>query len=227
MKNPLVVGYKGEIGSFILNGLLQFMPKANNIWCLDVNNNLYEEIERIKLADVIFLCVPIEETARWIAERKGLLKGKILIEQTSVKYYLFEAKNIKGRIKDVDILSMHILFRPSATLPTDRCIALIDHNKWNEELLGFIDYLCTENCFYYADYKEHDMDMAVQQTLVHKVLVTLDNLIQDDQNITFMSKRVKELAQRIKSGNSTLYGIIQNSKYKRQALAKFRKAISE
>ena len=28
MENPLVVGYKGQIGSFILNGLLRMMPKA-------------------------------------------------------------------------------------------------------------------------------------------------------------------------------------------------------
>ena len=35
-KSPLVVGYKGEIGSFILQGLLRTMPKALDILCYDI-----------------------------------------------------------------------------------------------------------------------------------------------------------------------------------------------
>ena len=47
MNNPLVCGYKGEIGSFILSGLLKVMPKALDIWCVDVNETESEVIDRI------------------------------------------------------------------------------------------------------------------------------------------------------------------------------------
>ena len=62
-KNPLVVGYKGEIGSFILQGLLKTMPKAKDIWCFDINETEKDKIARIKKADYIFLCVPLQDTA--------------------------------------------------------------------------------------------------------------------------------------------------------------------
>jgi prephenate dehydrogenase len=84
MKQPLVIGYKGEIGSFILGGLLRLMPKALDIWCTDINETDEEVANRIKVSDVIFLCVPLQLTMSWILKHKLLLKDKILIEQCSL-----------------------------------------------------------------------------------------------------------------------------------------------
>jgi hypothetical protein len=95
MKHPLVVGYKGEIGSFILSGLLRVMPKALNIWCTDVNESDEEVASRIKIADVIFLCVPLQSTLNWLLKFKNLLKDKTIIEQCSLKEGLFENESIK------------------------------------------------------------------------------------------------------------------------------------
>ena len=66
MKQPLVIGYKGEIGLFILMGLIKIMAKALDIWCVDINETKEEVEQRIKIADTIFLCVPLETTLEWL-----------------------------------------------------------------------------------------------------------------------------------------------------------------
>jgi prephenate dehydrogenase len=109
-RQVLIVGYKGEIGSFILNGLLRVMPKALDIWCVDVNETEGETVERIKIADVIFLCVPIDVTLEWLVTYKMLLSKKMLLEQCSLKELVYKSKDIE----DLDIRSMYILFRPSS-----------------------------------------------------------------------------------------------------------------
>ena len=81
----MIVGYRGEIGSFILNGLLRVMPKALNIFCSDVNESEDEVVERIEKSDTIFLCVPMNKTIDWIVRYKELLKGKTILEQCSLK----------------------------------------------------------------------------------------------------------------------------------------------
>ena len=111
MKQPLVVGYKGEIGSFILNGLLRIMPKALDIWCVDINETYEETIQRIQIADVIFLCVPLQDTEAWLLKHKEQLSGKKIIEQCSLKEWIYENQ----KLRDLNIMSMHILFRPSQT----------------------------------------------------------------------------------------------------------------
>src|SRR5579871_357952 len=111
LQSPLVVGYKGEIGRFILACLLEDMPKANDILCVDVNNSEQDVLERLEKTDSIFLCVPLQATAEWLARYASRLAGKIVIEQSSVKAFLYE----DARFASLDFLSMHLLFRPSAT----------------------------------------------------------------------------------------------------------------
>ena len=52
---PMVVGYKGQIGRFILAGLLEHLPKANDIHCTDVSNSKQDVVERLEKADYVFL----------------------------------------------------------------------------------------------------------------------------------------------------------------------------
>lgn len=211
-KNPLVIGYKGEIGSFILNGLLRTMPKALNILCYDVNEVREEQVERIERADVIFLCLPMEETFKWFDLNRGLLRKKTIIEQCSLK------EEICLKIKELQkefgftLLSMHILFRPSATPnKEDKQVLLIKHLYWNalrkdiEEITNSAIYWC-ENC------KVHDKIMAKQQALVHRVLLSLDKCLYITHE-TYVTKKVKELVERIKNGDATLYSLIQQNKY--------------
>jgi len=61
MKRPLVVGYKGEIGSFILNGLLRIMPKALDIRKGDLK--LYRSIQSNK-----YLNKHLEETEKQLMD---------------------------------------------------------------------------------------------------------------------------------------------------------------
>jgi prephenate dehydrogenase len=216
-KSPLIVGYKGEVGSFILQGLIREMPKATNIWCFDINETEEEKIERINKSDYIFLCVPIQETVNWLIKYKFLLKDKIIVEQCSLKSIIYE----DNRINDLNFISMHILFRPSATPNKEdkRCLVLdMFKNKifvW--DLVKIID----SEVSFLSNYKQHDMLMAKKQALVHKVILALDKEIEDGVD-TYTSSVIKKLAERIKSGNKELYEFIQSNEFLPINIKKFK-----
>jgi len=225
MNSPLVVGYKGEIGSFILSGLLRIMPKASNIWCVDINDSDQEVIARVKMADVIFLCVPMQETMNWLLKYKIILKSNrtLVLEQCSLKEWLYNNDNLTG----LNIRSMHVLFRPSQTPDlTDRKVALFESQfapgtiNWisREEIRG----ITQSELVWYKDAQEHDKEMALQQALVHRTLLVLGKMLKGCSGSTYMSKRVIELCDRIKKGDIDLYKLIQENKYTPDALQELR-----
>jgi len=217
MNNPLVVGYKGEIGSFILNGLLRVMPKALNIWCVDVNETEAETKYRIKRSDVIFLCVPLKDTLPWLIINKPLLKGKIIIEQTSLKGWL----NHKV-VRDLDVISMHILFRPSQTPDfADRTVGLFKGEFSNMDI-ETIRSITQSKIIFFENVQQHDIRMAVQQALLHRTLLVLGRLLRECEGSTYISKKVLELEARIKKGNLDLYSAIQDNIFLPEALAAMR-----
>lgn len=229
-KSPLVVGYKGEIGSYILNGLLKTMPKALNIWCFDINESEKEKIERIKKSDVIFLCIPMQCTIDWLLKYKKQLKNKIIIEQTSVKGWL-DTKSFKKEFKNLNIFSMHLLFRPSATFDKkDKICFLINDNRFFKEVMS-INTMCefigkiTDCTFsWFRSYKEHDMLMARNQALVHKTILILHKMLGSvDIGSTYISRRIIELAKRIEQGDKTLYTLIQSNEFMKDASIAFEK----
>jgi prephenate dehydrogenase len=217
-KNPLVVGYKGEIGSFLLNGLLRTMPKALNIWCFDINESEEEKIDRIKKSDYIFLCVPIKDTVEWLMKYKPFLKDKIIIEQCSLKYIIHENKNIN----DLKYISMHLLFRPSATPDEkDRRCIVVGISKDNVEFTEQIQLMTKAQIIFLDTYTEHDKLMAEKQALIHKVLLALDKTI-DEGIDTYTSSQIRKLADRIKAGNQELYDFIQTNRYLSEVLVEFK-----
>ena len=218
-QSPLVVGYKGEIGSFILNGLLKTLPKANNIWCFDINESEEEKIERIRKSDYIFLCVPLQDTVEWLIKYKPYLENKIIVEQCSLKGLIFN----DNRINDLHYISMHLLFRPSATPNKEdrRCI-VIDEN--NYQFMLFADMLSEtldieiEPLYSYTD---HDETMAENQALVHRVILALVQTLKNPRVDTYVSRTIRDLARRIEEGDETLYKMIQENKYLDDVLVKF------
>jgi len=221
MKNPLIIGYKGEIGSFILTGLLRIMPKALNIWCVDTNETEEEVIERIKVSDVVFVCVPMEKTVDWIMQYRNLLRNKIIVEQCSLKEWIYD----DPRIRNFDIRSMHILFRPSQTPNLeDRKLGLFKH-QFLEEMPEQLGELTQSQVVWYKGAKEHDKEMAVQQALTHRTLLLLGNALKNCNSSTYISKRVLELSERIKKGNKGLYQLIQGNKYLPEQLEKIREGL--
>lgn len=224
MKNPLVIGYKGEIGRYILNGLLSCMPKASNIWCYDVNVEDHEAKQRIDAADVIFLCLPIEETTKFFVEYKYFLRGKTVVEQTSVKAWVPELKKELATTYGCELVSMHILFRPSTT-PNyeDHRIAVLGNKQSPGTTLvkNFVEQALKAKLIYIPTVAHHERMMAHQQALVHRVLLCLDACLPADYPDTYVSKRVRELSTRIRSGDSTLYSMIQSNIRLKDALRCF------
>ena len=221
MQNPLVIGYKGEIGSFILNGLLRVMPKALNIWCIDVNETKEEAKERIEKSDTIFLCVPIDKTVDWMIEHKELLKDKIIIEQASLKDKIRKDDRIKG----LDVRSMHILFRPSNTPNlADRKVGLV-RKDFDASTANIMANLTQSEVVWYEDVEEHDREMATAQALVHRTLLVLGDILGQCSGSTYVSKKVVELSDRIKQGDVGLYKAIQDNKRLPEQLNKLRSGL--
>ncbi len=225
-KNPLVVGHKGEIGKFIIHRLLDIMPKADNILCVDIKNSRKEVIDRIKKSDIIFLCVPIEYTGCWLDEFHKFLKNKLVVEQTSIKEWISRLHYDRG---EFNLISMHLLFKPSATLPADMRWAIIDtsqnpKSKWGEILDLVTEITYGGQCNIYDDIEAHDRDMATQQALLHRVILSIDELL-GDFGRTYIGLKIGELATRIKSMNPILFDRIQNNKYIPEVIEKFEKEI--
>jgi prephenate dehydrogenase len=197
------------------------------LWCVDVNSSNEEVSIRIAVSDVIFLCIPIDKTKDWILDKAQRLRGKTLIEQTSVKSWLKD-KQIREACKNykIKILSMHILFRPSSTPnKNDRHISLIwppSESHWNA--CGAYRFISSEinwkcGCGF-ETIEEHDRVMARQQALVHRVLLVLSCQAHWYPG-TYIGKRLTEISQRICSGDPVLYDIIQKNPYLESELKKF------
>jgi prephenate dehydrogenase len=217
LKNPLVVGYKGEIGSFILSGLLKVMPKALDIWCVDVNETEEEVRDRIDKSDMIFLCVPMEKTIEWLLEYRNDLNGKTIIEQCSLKNDIINDERLNG----LHILSMHILFRPSQTPnKDDRRLGLIK-NQFSREMESKLLEITDSYLVIYKDVEEHDKEMAIQQALTHRTLLLLGEALRGCNGSTYISKKVVELSDRISKGNPELYKKIQSNTHLKNYLRKF------
>ena len=223
MKNPLVVGYKGEIGSFILGGLLRVMPKALNIWCVDVNETVAEVSSRIEISDVIFLCLPMHKTIEWLEKYERILCGKIIVEQASSKEWIYKHP-ISQRLS---IESMHILFRPSQTPNIeDRRVALfkLQHIRLMAEDIAAITQ---SKIVWFNGAEEHDREMALQQALLHRTILVLGKLFDECKGQTYVSKKILELRDRIQKGNLELYSDIQKNPHLQEQLIRFDKSMAE
>jgi len=217
MKKPLVVGNKGEIGRCILNGLLEKMPKALSILCFDINETKAEVRARIKRSDVIFLCVPIRDTVSWLIDHKLLLKGKVIFEQASLKEWIYKAIERDKGLSCLDIRSMHILFRPSQTPNLDDRRVGLFKNQFNDiptaVMPSDIAGITHAKVVWYANAEEHDREMAVQQALLHRTLLSVGEMISTCNGRTYISQKVAELCDRIKAGDKELYRFIQQNEY--------------
>jgi len=219
VNSPLVVGYKGEIGSFILSGLLKVMPKALDIWCVDIKETESETLERINKSDVIFLCVPLNMTVDWILRYSGVLQGKIIIEQSSLKSWVDEKM---FEFENIDIRSMHILFRPSATPNLDdRKVGLL-RNDFDDNFAKEIAVITQSQIVWYNGIEEHDKEMAIQQALTHRMLLVLGRQLEICHGSTYIGKRVIELSDRIKKGDLDLYRSIQGNEHLGSHLINFK-----
>lgn len=224
MKNPLVIGYKGEIGSYILQALLKFMPKASNIWCYDVGSDDSEIRIRLHQSDTIFLCVPLDKTFEFFNKYSNFLRDKTVIEQTSLKLWV---PKMKSELKDkfnCELVSMHVLFRPSVTPDVkDHYVAVIGKKQTPgfTSAKNFVDIVLKAKLVYIETIEQHETIMACQQALVHRVLLVLDNCLRSEFPGTYVSRKVRDLAKRITSGDPKLYEMIQNNPKLKLQLANF------
>lgn len=227
IRNPLLIGYKGQIGSFLLQGLLSAMPKALNIWCVDAAETDNEVRQRIKKSDFIFLCVPIDQTLPWIEKHKRLLQNdKILVEQTSLKENILSSPILDG----IRVISMHILFRPSQTPNIDdRKVGMVlpcPHGgngvTWSPpEFAEDIKTITQSEIVWFNNVRLHDEEMALKQALLHRTILVLADMFDKCEASTFISKKITELRDRICAGDMQLYNAIQANPHLQTKLNEF------
>ena len=226
MKTPLVVGYKGEIGSFILSCLLRTMPKALDILCVDINESREEVEARIHAATIIFLCVPMEETIPWLHKHRGVLGRTPIVEQCSMKAELHGTASLAA----LNLVGMHLLFRPSQTPDiADRRVGFLVGGTLSADLptLEAIVRITQAQPVWYASPDAHDAEMAVQQALTHRTILVLDEMIKSCGGSTYICKKVSELATRIKAGDLELYSKIQSNVHLPDVMERFNDAMAE
>lgn len=232
--NYLVVGYKGEIGSHILNGLIKFLPTATKIWCYDTVESDEEQIYRINKSDVIFLCVPFEDTISWLDKHLHLLGGKKVIEQCSWKTDVFKyAEKNKAKLKEskVEILYMHVLYKPSITPPQDREVLILSHcsfidwigvfNFSGMKIDDFVRVGLEAKCSKMLDDKSvlianHDRMMAYQQNKLYKMIEEYIEKYEAHFGNDFTTrnfKKVRELYDRIQTMNPGLRKAIEENPF--------------
>ena len=154
---------------------------------------------------------------------KELLGNKMLLEQCSSKEWIYNDE----RIKDLDIRSMHILFRPSQTPNlADRKMGLF-RGQLDDGMVKDIANITQSEIVWYRDAIEHDKEMAIQQALTHRTLLLLGDALKDCNGSTYISKKVIELTNRIKKGDLGLYKSIQENKYLHGHLEDLRKGFDE
>ena len=189
-----------------------------NIMCVDINETEDEIVERIDESDVIFLCVPLDQTLPWITKYGLFLKDKIIVEQTSLKEPLFE----DAQVKDLNVIPMHILFRPSSTPNmADRKVGLFTKTDMSVGLLETIKDITQAEVVWFRDVCEHDVQMAVTQALVHRTILALAKALECLDASTYVGNKIIELSNRIKKGDKKLYKAIQDNKYTSHQLETF------
>lgn len=226
MKNPCVVGYRGQIGRFVLDGLLQYMPKANQILCFDVNETEEECIDRIEKSDFIFLCIPFLETAEWLKKYEVHLLDKIIVEQCSLKNEIYK------KFKHLKFIGMHFLFRPEGTPPDDRRCVLIKETMApgvSEHWVHFYNLLdkIWKCRIILLSKDDHDSFMAFEQALVHRVVLNLARMIEFTDATTYIGGEIIKLANRIKSGDKELYKAMQKNPLTNIVLKDFKDQLRE
>jgi prephenate dehydrogenase len=122
---------------------------------------------------------------------------------------------------------MHILFRPSQTPDLlDRKVVLIE-GDFDDTFAKLIGDITQSQIVWFDSIEYHDKQMAIQQALVHRVLLLLDEQLANSYGTTYISKKVIDLTNRIKKGNLHLYKAIQNNEHLNEHLETFKKKLTD
>ena len=131
-------------------------------------------------------------------------------------------------IRGLDIRSMHILFRPSQTPNfADRSIGFLEGQFPPSQIEELMSMTQSTKVVMYANAEEHDKEMAIQQALTHRVILSLAKMLKTCHGSTYISQKVIELSDRIASGNKELYGLIQSNEHIHGNLAQFKFEMDE
>ena len=231
MKKYCVAGYKGIIGSYILNGLIKYLPTASDILCFDVYDKPEVALAKIDEADVVFNCVSFNNTIDFLNLYNINLRGKILIDQTSWKTDVYEWSKMNP---EVMVYFMHILYNPDNTVMEDRQILTFEHpmgESWNnifdhcdfsrpfERFIthGLLAERVVIDDHYDKAIADHDKMMAIQQPEFYDYL---DELVKKCGTSAYGTQNYRELLKmrdRVRSMNPDLMeGLRSNPYYKKK-----------
>jgi prephenate dehydrogenase len=90
-----------------------------------------------------------------------------------------------------------------------------------KDLRDFLEYGLGTQLVYFKTWKAHDEEMALQQAVVHRVILTLGKMVDASPCTTYVGKQICNLRLRIQQGDYGLYKIIQENPYLSEKLCDF------
>lgn len=217
-----MIGGAGQMGRFFQ----KWLPVP-----LEVASTHEESLALIPRVDVVIVGVPIDQTLEVIQLIAPLMKeGQLLLDITSLKQKPCEAM----LASKASVIGLHPLFGPSVeSFEGERLVMCsLRPGKWKKQVQEwFKGVLIVETTPQY-----HDEMMAIIQAFVHFLNMTFTATLKEtgvpeeelEKFATPVFQMQREIAKRVFSQPSTLYGPIQmDNPYFPALLAQFEKVVEE
>ena len=233
MMNELTIGIIGGNGSMGSLFARELLNECKEVIISDCNTKLSNR-ELVKIADLIIIAVPIEETVKVIEEiLPEVSEDKLLMDVTSLK-----CKPIEFMLHSkADIIGMHPMFDPSVGSLEKQTIILSpvrDRRNWLSKITSFLN--TKKANFKIISPEKHDKLMSVIQSLIHFNLISIGmtlarNGFEINELLEFASplQRITlSTVARILDQNYGLYGnILLENSYNQQMLVDHKQSIED
>jgi len=139
----------------------------------------YSNIDAVEGADVVFVCVPIEEIMKVVLEiAPHMRKDSIIAEISSIKSPTLEALRTLARM-GLKPLSLHPLFGPTADKLKGETIVVVPVVDERAEV-AYAKQLFDEAELFASEFEEHDRAMAVILSLTYFMNIAFAGILKKE-----------------------------------------------
>lgn len=170
-----IIGGDGKMGKWLIN---HFSDKGMQIKSIDLRDKKRkkENFEILSLSDMVFVSVPIAQTAGVIQKVSRIMKpGAVLAEIASFKSKVIQSLRETAELGLIP-LSLHPMFGPTAESVKDKVVAVIPVVDREGEL-SLAKSLFSGAEFITLDWEEHDKAMAVVLSLPYLMNLAIAQVI--------------------------------------------------
>jgi prephenate dehydrogenase len=168
LQQVAIVGAAGKMGTWFAS---YFVQRGMSVSAYDINQkNLLKASKKVKVedsllecvqdADLVFVCVPVQQTPQAIKESTRNMKdGAIIAEISSVKNKTFAA--LKKIPNNIQPLCIHPMFGPGASKEIEARILLVPVRNAKIEVNITKEIFQNANVIALQNAKQHDKSIAI------------------------------------------------------------------